>query len=249
MAEQFPIKLDAHIHLDLYPDVHAVLDEIQRTKTYIIAVTNTPAAFQFIKPLSKTCPSLFPAVGYHPVLNAGTPDELELMLEKIPEEKFIGEVGLDYSRSPSEEEKTAQKLVFEKILRACAEVGDRVLTVHSREAAADVIDLVGVDFPGRVILHWYSGDLAHLKRAIDYDFYFSVNPAMLEESKGRRIISAIPPSQVLTETDGPYIKVEDRIVRPTDIGQVIAGLGSIWQMDLPKVETILSENVRRAGII
>ncbi len=85
----------------------------------------------------------------------------------------------------------------------CAEEEDKILTIHSRRAAADIISMVGNSFQGTAILHWFTGAAKEVERAAAYGMYFSVNPAMVLSEKGRSLISAMPVDRVLTESDGP----------------------------------------------
>ena len=189
------VKLDAHFHLDLYANYQQILDNISRLKINILAVTNAPSVFHFTKGLSKKHINVLPAIGLHPELVNERHGELDLMLRKIPNERFVGEVGLDYSNKFSVEDRKLQRKVLEEILLKSSEVGNRVISIHSRRASADVVNMVGRNFPGTVILHWYSGRLGDLERAIEYKFYFSVNPAMIKSKAGQKIISRIPPAK------------------------------------------------------
>jgi TatD DNase family protein len=65
-----------------------------------------------------------------------------------------------------------------------------------------------------VILHWYSGPLKHIDTALAAGMWFSVNPAMLRSRNGQRIVAALPPQRVVTETDGPYAKPGGRPSEP-----------------------------------
>jgi Tat protein secretion system quality control protein TatD with DNase activity len=56
--------------------------------------------------------------------------------------------------------------------------------------------------PG-AILHWFLGTDHDIDRAIDGDAFFSVNEAMLNSERGRRVIDGLPPNRVVLETDAP----------------------------------------------
>ena len=68
-----------------------------------------------------------------------------------------------------------------------------------------VLDLLE-DFDGVVILHWYSGGIAELDRAISRGYYFSVNHQMVHSANGRKIIERIPVEKILLESDAPFTK-------------------------------------------
>jgi TatD DNase family protein len=60
----------------------------------------------------------------------------------LAETRFVGEIGLDYVTS-DRELRRRQREVFSQILARCAEHRDKVLTVHSRRSASDVIAATG----------------------------------------------------------------------------------------------------------
>ena len=78
------------------------------------------------------------------------------------------------------------------------------------------------------ILHWYSGPLKHIEAALAAGLWFSVNLAMLRSRNGQRIVAALPRERVLTETDGPYLKLGAEPAEPRDIPAVVRGLGRAW---------------------
>jgi TatD DNase family protein len=47
--------------------------------------------------------------------------------------------------------------------------------------------------------------------------YFSVNPAMIRSQSGQRLLREIPGDRILTETDGPFVKVGSGPARPSDV--------------------------------
>lgn len=120
------------------------------------------------------------ALGLHPQLVADRASELSLFEELLPQFRYVGEVGLDASsRFYRSFEK--QKAVFATILNRCAEVGDKVLSVHSVRCARHVLDIVETNLPrerGRVVLHWFTGGASEARRAVEMGCYFSLNEQM-----------------------------------------------------------------------
>ena len=145
------------------------------------------------------------------------------MWPMLDQTRFVGEIGLDYVTSDPAN-RSAQKEVFSQIVERCAAYGDKVLSVHSRRSAADVISVIGDRFPGSVILHWFSGSRRELERAIEFGFYFSVGPAMVRSKNGLALLSAMPRERVLTETDGPFVQTDGRPARPSDTASVVSAI-------------------------
>ena len=142
-------------------------------------------------------------MGFHPELVYEYKSQERLFEELIHETRYIGEVGLDFAKK-SKEDIDAQIEMFKKIISWCTGK-KKILSVHSRCAVKKVLDLLE-DFEGVVILHWYSGGIAELDRAISRGYYFSVNHQMVQSANGRKIIEHIPVEKVLLESDAPFTK-------------------------------------------
>jgi TatD DNase family protein len=80
--------------------------------------------------------------------------------------------------------------------------------------------MVGDNFPGKVILHWYSGSLRELEIALSFGFYFSVNYNMTQSANGRNIINALPKEKILLETDGPFTSYKGSYFSPILTGLI-----------------------------
>lgn len=237
--------VDAHFHLDLSKDSDAILSACEARRVYTIAVTNAPSVFAHTQRLAAPTKYVRAAVGLHPELVATHAHELPDLLRLVEQTRYVGEVGLDYVTADAELRRK-QRQVFEAVLDRCAHFGDRVLTVHSRRSAADVIACIGPTFPGTVILHWFSGSKRDLRAGLDAGCYFSVNPAMVRSERGRALLSDIPRDRMLTETDGPFVVVSGRPALPTDVEQVVEALAKLWAVEPNDAAATILANFRRA---
>lgn len=235
--------IDTHFHLDLWEDPKSIIDEIEKNKIYTIAVTNTPSVFFHTFNLTTNSKYIRPALGFHPELVFQRKNELPIFLENISKTRYIGEIGLDYGKQ-SDEDKKEQRRVFEKIIDACSNYDDKVLTIHSRGSYKDVIDIVGNNYPNKVIMHWYSGSPKELERAIEYGFYFSVNFPMTTSERGEKIISSVPNDKILTESDGPFTRIENKKCSPLLTPQIISKLSNILEIDKALCKKNVYENFR-----
>lgn len=229
MTEDRTRLVDTHCHLDLYPDPPALLRRIETAGVQTIAVTNAPSVFFHTDQLTARSHFVRPALGLHPELVKTHAHERPLFWEQLPKTRFIGEVGLDYVTNDATE-RELQRQVFREVLDRCAATGDKVLTVHSRRAAADVIDMVGRDFRGVVILHWFSGSLREAERARLNGLYFSINTAMIRSKSGQTLIERMDPDFVLTETDGPFVTLGKEPAVPPDVSHVVRHLAGVWHL-------------------
>lgn len=227
--------IDTHCHLDLLRDTQGVVDEINRERVCTIAVTNAPFLFAHTQKLCEQSELLFPALGMHPELVHSHGDQVEQFYQLLPSTRFVGEIGLDYV-TPDKANRERQRRVFQKILSWCSESGDKILTVHSRRSSPDVIAAIGSDFPGTVILHWYSGSLRDLRKGLDCGFYFSVNPAMVRSEQGIRLIREVPRGRLLTETDSPFVTIDREPATPGAAKSVCEAIADIWSCSAEEVE-------------
>jgi len=236
--------IDLHCHLDLYPQPAAIVQECARRKMYVLSVTTTPSAWRGTSALADGNERIRTAIGLHPQLAQQRRSELAQFDELIHETRYVGEIGLDGTpdfRSFWED----QVAVFEHVLQACARVGGRILTIHSRRAEKDVLALLERNrTAGTPILHWFSGSRRSLEQAIGLDCWYSVGPAMLRSHKGRELVGRMPADRVLTESDGPFAMFGDRAIEPWDVGDAENRLAEIWQLSAHDVEERLALNLR-----
>lgn len=236
--------IDFHCHLDLYPDPIAVRDECVRRGLYILSVTTTPSAWKGTLALAAGNKRIRTGLGLHPQLAHERQNELVLFDSFLPETRYIGEIGLDGTpefRSHSQ----IQLVVFEHVLAKCREAGGRIMSLHSRRASGAVLDcLEKYSGAGTAVLHWFSGSLRDLDRAIKLGCWFSIGPVMLAGEKGRALAARMPRDRVLTESDGPFAQLDGTAVMPWNVERAIHDLGAIWSLPEDEVQQTVDRNLR-----
>lgn len=239
-----PPLVDLHCHVDLFPDPASIVLSLENRRVHTVAVTTAPSVFEHTKRLALGSRYLRAAVGLHPELVGSHGRELPRLLRALEDTRFVGEVGLDYS-SGTKDVRSAQLRIFQEILTHCATYRNRVVTVHSRRAASDAIAAVGNGFPGRVVLHWFSGTKRELERALSYGLHFSINPAMISFASGRALAQAMPRERVLTESDGPFVRIGTRPAGPLDVARVVDWLASLWGTTPAEAARVIEANFDR----
>lgn len=236
--------IDFHCHLDLYPDPHQVMRESVKRGLYMLSVTTTPSAWVKTAALASDAPRIRTGLGLHPQLAHERKSELVMFETLLRETKYVGEIGLDGDpRLKSQWED--QVIVFDRVLHLCQKVGGRILSVHSRLCAAAVLDrLEAHRGSGIPVLHWFSGTIRELKRAIDLDCWFSVGPAMLSTAKGTALVAIMPRDRLLTESDGPFAQLDGRAIQPWDAARILPSLARMWNESSASVENQLLANLR-----
>ncbi|MBR0664863.1 TatD family hydrolase [Roseomonas hellenica] len=239
--------VDLHCHVDLYKDHSALIAECDRERVATLAVTTTPKAWPRNRELAAKSALVRIALGLHPQLVAERENELPIFERYLSDARYVGEVGLDagprfYRSFP------AQERVFERILRACAEQGGKILTVHSVRAVGKVLNHIESSLPqdrGRVVLHWFTGTSAEARRAVALGCYFSINGEMLRSPKHRQLVGSLPLDRLLTETDGPFVERDGQPLRPRDVGHTVVELAEARNVSAKAVEDAILQNLKR----
>jgi TatD DNase family protein len=233
---------DTHFHLDLQKSRNEVLEEIERNKIYTIAVTNLPPLYEKLhKEINNKYVRV--ALGFHPELIGQYQKYVPDMWRLLPDARYIGEVGIDLKTG--KEYKKQQISFFEELINQCHSLGNKILSVHSRMAASEVVSIIGSKFNGKVILHWYSGTKQVQMQAIENGCYFSVNYAMLNSDSGRKIISNIPVNRILIETDSPFTFMNGQIYKPSEIGKIAEEIAKKRNTEVENMQIILWNNFSR----
>lgn len=209
-----PQLFDAHCHLDLMACPDTVADEATALGLGLFDCGVDPRDFAAAKTRASHRPSIIAGVGLHPWWLAdsrcGTA-EINLLCEVAAQERFIGEIGLDFSaRFVGSEPLQIQAL--ERLCDALVHhpLTGRVISIHAVRSAGTVLDVLeshGLLTPRPdspvITFHWLSGTSDELVRASDAGCYFSVNERMLATKRGREYARQIPLDCLLLETDAP----------------------------------------------
>ena len=191
---------DTHFHLDLQKDRAKAVREIEEHQIYTIAVTNLPDLYR--KESSEIASKYIRfALGFHPELIHQYKSQISLMWALLPEARYIGEVGLDFVDTTYKNEQLA---FFSELIERCRFDKSKIITIHSRRAVRQVLDIVGSNYRFKPILHWFTGSSEELLEAIEAGFYFSVNGGMMTSKRFLSLLPSIPKERLLLETDSPF---------------------------------------------
>lgn len=236
--------IDFHCHLDLYPSPAQTIDRADKAGIYVLSVTTTPSAWIGTARMARGKKRIRTALGIHPQVAHERLRELPLFDELGSRTRFFGEIGLDGSSEFRKHAKD-QSLAFDHALKVAQKQGGKILTIHSRAAATPVLDAIEKHRGcGAPILHWFTGTERELARAIDLGCWFSVGPAMLKSNNGRRLAASMPRDRVITETDGPFAKVNSAQLEPTDSWLAVEQLAVMWRQSKSTTVSSLKNNLR-----
>ena len=191
--------------------------------------------------------NLYACVGYHPEVANKIVDKdyeiLEDVIRKNPKIVAIGEIGLDYYWNKDNKEK--QREVFRKQLEL-AEKLHLPVVIHSRDAINETYEILREFKEVKGVIHCFSGSLEMAKKFIDLGYYLGIGGVLtFKNSKLGGVIEEIPLTNLLLETDSPYLAPEP--VRGTtneskNIPYIAKKIADIKQIPLEEVAEVTTRN-------
>jgi TatD DNase family protein len=123
-----------------------------------------------------------------------------------PRVRAIGETGLDYFRTGPDGVK-AQEHSFRAHIEIAKRTG-KALVIHDRDAHADILRVLDdAGAPACVVLHCFSGDAGFARECVERGYILSfAGTVTFKNAPHLREAAALTPlSQILVETDAPYL--------------------------------------------
>ncbi|MEN9303970.1 MAG: Deoxyribonuclease TatD [Bacteroidota bacterium] len=232
--------IDTHCHIDLYSNPYSILKECESKGITVISMTNLPSHFELGFPHFHSLKKIRIALGMHPLMADSHNQEFEKFIKNINNTSYIGEVGLDFSNEGIGT-KDIQIETFTKILKLVSGQ-NKILSIHSRKAEKEVLTLLRKCKISNAIFHWYSGPTLLINEIVESGYYFSINPSMINSKNGQNIISKIPLENILTESDGPFIQLGNKVIKPWDVSEVINFISATKKIKKNEVELLVRNN-------
>ncbi len=203
--------IDTHCHLDMEEFDKDRNDVIVRSKEEGVEAVLLPSTKEedFFKEkmlCDDNAGFLYYFVGVHPheakTCSTHTYDEA---LKHLKNQSCvgIGEIGLDYYYEHSE--KSVQKRVFSDFLDMAID-NDMPVSIHSRQATDDTVDILLSKKGLKGIIHCFSGEEKLLNVGLELGLYFGIGGVLtFKNSLLRKNIEKVPFEFMVFETDAPYL--------------------------------------------
>lgn len=237
------MMIDTHCHVDLYDAPHDVVRDAEALRITTVAVTYLPSHFAVAQEHLRSQTFTRPALGLHPLVAKDHARELPLFKTLCAGADLIGEIGLDFSAA-GKASRSCQEASFAMVLD-CIRDRPRFVTLHSRAAEDAVLGHLTRVGLANAVFHWFSGSRAQLIRILDDGHLLSLNTSMMRTAKWHNFIQLVPHEAILTESDGPFVRLEGRLAVPTDMPLIIQWLAGAWKQKPQEVEEQVAANWHR----
>src|SRR3989338_6660162 len=169
----------------------------------------------------------------------------------------IGEVGLDYYRTPELEKQKKQKEIFEQFINL-AQRAKKPMILHFRDSPKgssgrvhkDALEILPKDITG--VSHSFTGNLEEAKEYINRGMYLGFNgiitfppsrkatagtvPGMCDE-----VVKYTPLEQILLETDAPYLTPEPYRGQRNEPAYVIEVAKKVAELKSIPIEEVIEQ--------
>lgn len=254
--------VDSHAHLEIvtntapdHPDIQRIIDEAASVGIdRIVQVGYSAEQSIWGVRLAELQPKVVAAVALHPneapvVSNLEADLKIIEELSEHPKVRAIGETGLDYFRTEPEL-RERQRYSFIRHIEI-AKRTNKALVIHDRDAHRAVLDtLLEVGAPNVTVFHCFSGDAEMARECVAAGYFLSFAGTVTFKSAPhlREALRLVPLSQLLVETDSPFLAPmpnRGALNTPAQIPNTLRLMADVRGEDLTMMTRSISENSER----
>lgn len=204
--------IDSHLHLSKrdYENVEDILLRAKKNEVnYLIVSCCSMADINEGLDLVSMYSNVFLSIGLHPsevdYYNDDDIKEIKRIATDNNKVVAIGEIGLDYHYG--KDSKDMQKQLFEKQLNIANELNLPVI-IHTRDATEDTINMIK-KYKLKGVIHCFNGSFETANIYIKMGYKLGVGGvSTFKNSKLNEVLEKVDISNILLETDSPYLSPE-----------------------------------------
>jgi TatD DNase family protein len=200
--------------------------------------------------LSQKYPEVYCSIGIHPH-DADTCEWSDALKDLITHDKVlaVGETGLDFFKAWSDFKK--QEALFRTTIRLAKEFS-KPLIIHCRDAFPDCVKILreenGSDVGG--VFHCFSGTAGEASQLSEINFLVSYTGTITFKNAHavRKEAAKIPLSQIMLETDAPYMAPEPyrgKKSEPAHVSLIRDVLAEVHQVSPEHIAEVTTQNAYR----
>lgn len=230
--------VDSHIHLsapEFIPILSELINYLKMTQTLVFSVSETLESSIDTLKIASLMPSfIIPFVGIHPkfTVNCNFEQFNTFFYKNLNSITGIGEIGLDKTYINKGIDFQSQIKIFKQMLKL-AEKSNKPVSIHSRGATSDTIEILSSYNINKIIFHWFSGTASELSQVQNYGYLTSFGPALVYSKSIQKLALSSDPKFTVVETDGPVrfsACFEGKMAEPSFIPSIIQTLSNLWNI-------------------
>lgn len=248
--------IDTHSHIYSTDFIHDRDEIVQRAYSNdvrkIILPNIDSSTVKNVLDMVDTYPHIcFPLMGLHPTsVNHDYQEELQVVEYWLKKRKFygIGEIGIDLYWETSFLEEQTHAFRFQLNL---AREYQLPVVIHVRDSFEQVYNVLLEEKDKNLtgVFHSFSGTLEQAQLVIDLGFKIGVNGIITFKKSGLdEVISKIDPSNLLLETDSPYltpVPFRGKRNESSYLVHIAQKIADLHQMTVGEIAKITTENARK----
>jgi TatD DNase family protein len=246
--------IETHCHLDYLDqaDLEITLAKSRQVGIErIITIAVSAGNLENVMKLATSSDNIWGTQGIHPhEAESYTPEVDAIIRRNAVHAKIlaVGEIGLDYYYDHAD--RAVQRSVFEQQLQTAIEL-DLPVVIHTREADDDTRDILkncSTSLTRKGVIHSFTSSLALAEFCLAEGFMLGFNGITTFNSADnvRQVVAATPMTQLLLETDAPYltpVPYRGRPNAPYYLPFIAETLAAIKEVD---VEVLLQQAYRNS---
>ncbi len=205
--------IETHCHLD-YLDQDELGATLQKSLAMgverIVTIAVSPDNLERVMELTRESQYIWGTQGIHPHEAASYTPKVDATIRAHaanPRIVAVGEIGLDYHYDLAD--RSVQRNAFAQQLQTAVEL-DLPVVVHTREADDDTRDILrdyGSALTRKGVIHSFTSSLALAEFCLAEGFMLGFNgiATFKRADNVREVVAATPLSQLVLETDAPYL--------------------------------------------
>ena len=246
--------IETHCHLDYLDqaDLEITLAKSRQVGIErIITIAVSAGNLESVMKLATSSANIWGTQGIHPhEAESYTPEVDAIIRRNAVHAKIlaVGEIGLDYYYDHAD--RAVQRSVFEQQLQTAIEL-DLPVVIHTREADNDTRDILkncSTSLNRKGVIHSFTSSVALAEFCLAEGFMLGFNGITTFKSADnvRQVVAATPMTQLLLETDAPYltpVPYRGRPNAPYYLPFIAETLAAIKEVD---VEVLLQQAYRNS---
>ena len=246
--------IETHCHLDYLDqaDLEITLAKSRQVGIErIITIAVSAGNLESVMKLATSSANIWGTQGIHPhEAESYTPEVDAIIRRNAGHAKIlaVGEIGLDYYYDHAD--RAVQRSVFEQQLQTAIEL-DLPVVIHTREADNDTRDILkncSTSLNRKGVIHSFTSSVALAEFCLAEGFMLGFNGITTFKSADnvRQVVAATPMTQLLLETDAPYltpVPYRGRPNAPYYLPFIAETLAAIKEVD---VEVLLQQAYRNS---